>query len=132
MTISTIIINTIGIILMFFFVPLNYIPMTLNVIVIIGLLAGIWEISVSYRDNKEKVRDVGIISIIGISQLILANTVVEKFIKESGLNNRNTLMNELIINLIKAPAGTEFIFQILIFFGIAVLVTSMIGLILRR
>ena len=71
MAISTIIINTIGIILIFFFVPLNYIPITLNVIVIIGLLAGIWEISVSYRDNKEKVRDVGIISIIGISQKLI-------------------------------------------------------------
>lgn len=132
MAISTIIINTIGIILMFFFVPLNYIPEAMIALTVIGMVAAIWEISVSDRDDKEKVRDVSASVVIGIFQTVLAKTVVEKFIKESGLNGRNSLINELIINLIKAPAGTEFIFQILIFFGIAVLATSMIGLILRR
>lgn len=49
MTISTGIINGIGIILMIFLVPLNYIPLTMVMITIIGCMAGILEIYFSYR-----------------------------------------------------------------------------------
>lgn len=64
--------------------------------------------------------------------MFLLLTAVEKFIKGSGLNLRNTLMNELVTGLMKAPAGTGFIIQALIFMGIVAGAVSLIGLILRR
>ena len=42
---------------MIFLVPLSYIPLTMLMITIIGLMAGILEIYFSYRDDKEKIRD---------------------------------------------------------------------------
>lgn len=132
MTISTGIINGIGIILMIFLVPLSYIPLTMLMITIIGLLAGILEIYFSYRDDKEKIRDTTVLLAIGAVQMFLLLTAVEKFIKESGLNLGNTLMNELVTGLMKAPAGTGFIIQALIFMAIIAGAVSLIGLISRR
>ena len=132
MTISTGIINGIGIILMIFLVPLSYIPLTMLMITIIGLLAGILEIYFSYRDDKEKIRDMTVLLGIGAVQMFLLLTAVEKFIKGSGLNLGNTLMNELVTGLMKVPAGTGFLIQALIFMGIVAGALSLIGLILRR
>lgn len=132
MTISTGIINGIGTILMIFLVPLNYISLTMLMITIIGLIAGILEIYFSYRDDKEKIRDTAVLLAIGAVQLFLSLTTVEKFIKGSGLNLRNTLLNELVTGLMKVPAGTGFLIQALIFMGIVAGALSLIGLILRR
>jgi hypothetical protein len=132
MTISTGIINGIGTILMIFLVPLNYISLTMLMITIIGLIAGILEIYFSYRDDKEKIRDTAVLLAIGAVQMFLLLTAVEKFIKGSGLNLRNTLMNELVTGLMKVPAGTGFLIQALIFMGIVAGALSLIGLILRR
>jgi|GEM_PF-1728265 hypothetical protein len=132
MMISTGIINGIGTVLMIFLVPLSYIPLTMLMITIIGLMAGILEIYFSYRDDKEKIRDTAVLLAIGAVQMFLLLTAVEKFIKGSGLNLRNTLMNELVTGLMKAPAETGFIIQALIFMGIVAGAVSLIGLILRR
>lgn len=132
MMISTGIINGIGTVLMIFLVPLSYIPLTMIMITIIGGMAGILEIYFSYRDDKEKIRDTAGLLAIGAVQMFLLLTAVEKFIKGSGLNLGNTLMNELVTGLMKVPAGTEFIIQALIFMGIVAGVVSLIGLMSRR
>lgn len=132
MMISTGIINGIGIVLMIFLVPLSYISLTMLMITIIGLMAGILEIYFSYRDDKEKIRDTTVLLAIGAVQMFLSLTAVEKFIKGSGLNLGNTLMNELVTGLMKVPAGTGFLIQALIFMGIVAGALSLIGLILRR
>lgn len=64
--------------------------------------------------------------------MFLSLTTIEKVIKGSGFNLRNTLMNELVTGLMKAPAGTGFIIQELIFIGIVAGALSLIGLISRR
>lgn len=130
--ISTGIINGIGIILMIFLVPLSHIPLTLAIITVTGGIAGMLEIYFSYRDDKEKIRDTTVLLAIGAVQMFLSLTAVEKFIKGSGLNSGNTLMNELVTGLMKAPAGTGFIIQALIFMGIVAGALSLIGLISRR
>ena len=130
--ISTGIINGIGIILMIFLIPLSYIPLTMLMITIIGLIAGILEIYFSYRDDKEKIRDTTVLLAIGAVQMFLLLTAVEKFIKGLGLNLGNTLMNELVTGLMKVPAGTGFIIQALIFIGIVAGAVSLIGLLSRR
>lgn len=132
MAISTGIINGIGTVLMIFLVPLSYIPLTMIMITIIGGMAGILEIYFSYRDDKEKIRDTTVLLVIGAVQMFLLLTAVEKFIKGSGLNLGNTLMNELVTGLMKVPAGTGFIIQALIFIGIVAGAVSLIGLLSRR
>lgn len=132
MTISTGVINGIGIILMIFLVPLSYIPLTMVMITIIGCMAGMLEIYFSYRDDRERIRDTTVLLAIGAVQMFLSLTAVEKFIKGSGLNLGNTLMNELVTGLMKVPAGTGFIIQAFIFMGIVAGALSLIGLILRR
>lgn len=132
MMISTGIINGIGIVLMIFLVPLSYISLTMLMITIIGLMAGISEIYFSYRDDKEKIRDTTVLLAIGAVQMFLSLTAVEKFIKGSGLNLGNTLMNELVTGLMKVPAGTGFLIQALIFMGIVAGALSLIGLLSRR
>lgn len=132
MTISTGIINGTGTVLMIFLVSLSYIPLTMAMITVIGVMAGILEIYFSYRDDKEKINDTTVLLAIGAVQLFLSLTAVEKFIKGSGLNLGNTLMNELVTGLMKAPAGTGFIIQALIFMGIVAGVVSLIGLLSRR
>lgn len=132
MTISAGIINGIGTILMIFLVSLSYIPLTMLMITIIGLMAGILEIYFSYRDDKEKIRDMTVLLAIGAVQMFLLLTAVEKFIKGSGLNLGNTLMNELVTGLMKVPDGTGFIIQALIFIGIVAGAVSLIGLLSRR
>lgn len=131
MAISTGIINGIGTVLMIFLVPLSYIPLTMAMITVIGVMAGILEIYFSYRDDKEKIRNTTVLMGIGAVQMLLSLTAVEKFIKGSGLNLGNTLLNELVTGLMKAPA-TGFIIQAFIFMGIVAGALLLIGLISRR
>lgn len=62
----------------------------------------------------------------------MAKTVIEQYIKEASLNTNNTIMKEFVTSMLHAPAGTEFIYQILMFIGIAVIVASAAGAIMRR
>lgn len=132
MMISTGIINTIGIILMIYFAPLNSIALIMSMITVIGAIAGILEIYFSYRDDKERIRDTAVLLAAVTAQLILSLTFLKDFIKGSGLNLGNTLMNELVTGLMKAPAGTGFIIQAFIFMGMVAGAVSLLGLILRR
>lgn len=132
MAISTGIINGIGIILMIFLVPLSHIPLTLAIITVTGGIAGMLEIYFSYRDDKERIRDMAVLLAVAAVQMFLSLVTVEKFIKGSGLNPGNTLMNEIATALIKVPSGMEFIVQALIFMGMVAGALSLIGLILRR
>lgn len=130
--ISTSIINVIGIIILIYSVPTKYIPEAVIVIALLGLGAGIWEIAVSYRDKEEKIRDTAVLTAIAFMQAIMAKTGIEQYIKEASLNKNNTIMNELVTSMLHAPAGTEFIYQVLIFIGIAVIVASAAGAVMRR
>lgn len=132
MTISTGIINGIGTVLMIFLVPLSYIPLTMAIITVIGTIAGILEIYFSYRDDKERIRDTAVLLAVAAVQLFLSLTFLKDFIKGSGLNLGNTLMNELVTGLMKAPAGTGFIIQAFIFMGMVAGALSLVGLVLRR
>lgn len=130
--ISTSIINVIGIIILIYSVPTKYIPEAVIVIALLGLGAGIWEILVSYRDKEEKTRDITVVAAIAVMQGIMAKTAIESYLKQANLNTDNTIMKELVTSMLHAPAGTEFIYQILIFIGIAVIVISAAGAIMRR
>ena len=130
--ISTGIINAIGLVILIYSVPTKYIPEAVIIIALLGLGAGIWEIAVSYRDKEEKIRDTTVVTAIALMQAIMAKTIIEQYIKEASLNTNNTIMNELVTSMLHAPAGTEFIYQILIFIGIAVIVASAAGTIMRR
>ena len=130
--ISTGIINAIGLVILIYTVPTKYIPEAVIVIALLGLGAGIWEIAVSYRDKEEKIRDTTVVTAIAFMQAIMAKTVIEQYIKETSLNTNNTIMKELVTSMLHAPAGTEFIYQILIFIGIAVIVASAAGAVMRR
>ena len=129
--ISTSIINVIGIIILIYSVPTKYIPEAVIVIALLGLGAGIWEILVSYRDKEEKTRDITVVAAIAVMQGIMAKTAIETYLKQASLNTDNTIMKELVTSMLHAPAGTEFIYQILIFIGIAVIVASAAGAIMR-
>ena len=127
--ISTSIINVIGIIILIYSVPTKYIPEAVIVIALLGLGAGIWEILVSYRDKEEKTRDITVVAAIAVMQGI---TAIEPYVKQANLNTDNTIMKELVTSMLHAPAGTEFIYQVLIFIGIAVIVASAAGAVMRR
>lgn len=130
--ISTSIINVIGIIILIYSVPTKYIPEAVIVIALLGLGAGIWEILVSYRDKEEKTRDITVVAAIAVMQGIMAKTAIESYLTQANLNTDNTIMKELVTSMLHAPAGTEFIYQVLIFIGIAVIVASAAGAIMRR
>lgn len=130
--ISTSIINVIGIIILIYSVPTKYIPEAVIVIALLGLGAGIWEIALSYRDKEEKIRDTAVLTAIAVMQAIMAKTAIEPYLKQASLNTDNTIMKELVTSMLHAPAGTEFIYQVLIFIGIAVIVASAAGAIMRR
>lgn len=89
-------------------------------------------IAVSYRDKEEKIRDTAVLTAIAVMQAIMAKTGIEQYIKEASLNTNNTIMNELVTSMLHAPAGTEFLYQVLIFIGIAVIVISAAGAVMRR
>lgn len=129
--ISTSIINVIGIIILIYSVPTKYIPEAVIIIALLGLGAGIWEIAVSYRDKEEKTRDITVVAAIAVMQGIMAKTAIEPYLKQANLNTDNTIMKELVTSMLHAPAGTEFIYQVLIFIGIAVIVASAAGAIMR-
>ena len=129
--ISTNIINVIGIIILIYSVPTKYIPEAVIVIALLGLGAGIWEILVSYRDKEEKTRDITVVAAIAVMQGIMAKTAIESYLTQANLNTDNTIMKELVTSMLHAPAGTEFIYQVLIFIGIAVIVASAAGAIMR-
>lgn len=130
--ISTSIINVIGIIILIYSVPTKYIPEAVIVIALLGLGAGIWEILVSYRDKEEKTRDITVVAAIAVMQGIMAKTAIESYLTQANLNTDNTIMKELVTSMLHAPAGTEFIYQILMFIGIVVIVASAAGAIMRR
>ena len=130
--ISTSIINVIGIIILIYSVPTKYIPEAVIIIALLGLGAGIWEIAVSYRDKEEKTRDITVVAAIAVMQGIMAKTAIEPYLKQASLNTNNTIMKELVTSMLHAPAGTEFIYQILMFIGIVVIVASAAGAIMRR
>ena len=130
--ISTGIINAIGIIILIYSVPIKYIPEAVIVIALLGLGAGIWEIAVSYRDKEEKTRDTIVVTAIAFIQAIMAKTVIEQYLKQANLNRSNTIMKELVTSMLHAPAGAEFLYQGLVFIGIAVIVASAAGAVMRR
>ena len=107
-------------------VPVKHIPIAVIVTAILEIIAGIIEISVSYRNKEEKRRDIAIIVATSLAEVAIAKTFIEKFINEMELNTGNTIMKELITSMLNAPAGTEFLIQILILIGIAVIIAGII------
>lgn len=124
--ISTGIINALGTILIIYAVPVKHISVAVIVIALLGMVAGIIEISVSYRSKEEKTRDITIIAVTSLAEVAIAKTFIEKFINETELNASNTIMKELMVSMLNAPAGTEFLIQILILIGIAVIIAGII------
>ena len=124
--ISTGIINALGTILIIYAVPVKHIPIAVIVTAILGMIAGIIEISVSYRSKEEKTRDIATIVATSFAEAAMAKTFIEKFINEMELNTGNTIMKELVTSMLNAPAGTEFLIQILILIGIAVIIAGII------
>ena len=124
--ISTGIINALGTILIIYIVPVKHIPVAVIVTAILGMIAGIIEISVSYRNKEEKSRDIAIIAVTSLAETAIAKTFIEKFINETELNTSNTIMKELVTSMLNAPAGTEFLIQIFILIGIAIIIAGII------
>ena len=124
--ISTGIINALGTILIIYAVPVKHIPVAVIVTAILGMIAGIIEISVSYRNKEEKTRNIAIIVATSLAEVAIVKTFIEKFINEMELNRGNTIMKELVTSMLNAPAGTEFLIQILILIGIAVIIAGII------
>lgn len=124
--ISTGIINALGTILIIYTVPVKHIPIAVIVTAILGMIAGIIEISVSYRNKEEKTRNIAIIAATSLAEVAIVKTFIEKFINETELNASNTIMKELVVSMLKAPAGTEFLIQILILICIAVIIAGII------
>lgn len=124
--ISTGIINALGTILIIYTVPVKHIPVAVIVTALLGMIAGIIEISVSYRNKEEKTRDIAIIVATSFAEAAMAKTFIEKFINEMELNTGNTIMKELVTSMLNAPAGTGFLIQILILIGIAVIIAGII------
>ena len=124
--ISTGIINALGTILIIYIVPVKHIPVAVIVTAILGMIAGIIEISVSYRNKEEKSRDIAIIVVTSLAETAIAKTFIEKFINETELNTSNTIMKELVTSMLNAPTGTEFLIQIFILIGIAIIIAGII------
>ena len=95
--ISTGIINASGTILIIYAVPVKHIPVAVIVTALLGMIAGIIEISVSYRNKEEKTRNIKIIVATSFAEAAIAKTFIEKFINETELNAKNTIMKELLV-----------------------------------
>ena len=125
--ISISIINVLGILALIFLIPIKYIHYAIIMLALLGQFAGSWEIFASYKYSKEeKERKILMITVICFAEVIMAITVIKNFIDKSALNINNTIMNELATTMLKVPTGTEFIYQIFIFFVIAIIIASTI------
>lgn len=124
--ISISIINALGILALIFLIPIKYIHYAIIMLALLGQFAGSWEIFASYKYNskEEKERKILMITVICFAEVIMAITVIKNFIDKSELNINNTIMNELATTMLKVPTGTEFIYQIFIFLGIAIIIAG--------
>ena len=123
--ISISIINTLGILSLIFLIPIKYIHYAIIMLALLGQFAGSWEIFASYKYSKEeKERKILMITVICFAEVIMAITLIKNFIDKSGLNINNTIMNEIATTMLKVPTGTEFIYQIFIFLGIAIIIAG--------
>ena len=130
--ISISIINILGIVLLMFSIPIKYITVSIMVMAVIGLGAGIVETVMSYKDKEEKQGQILIVGIISLAELLVATSIIEDYIKHANLNESNTLMYEFTTSMLKAPAGTEIIYQAGMFVGLAIIVGSLLGLLAKR
>ena len=130
--ISISIINILGIVLLMFSIPIKYITVSIMVMAVIGLQAGIFETIVSYKNKEEKEGQILIVGIISLAELLMATSIIEDYIKHANLNESNTLMYEFTTSMLKAPAGTEIIYQAGMFVGLAIIVGSLLGLLAKR
>lgn len=130
--ISLSIINILGIVLLMFAIPIKYVTVSIMIMASIGLQAGIFETIVSYKNKEEKEGQILIVGIISLAELLMATSIIEDYIKHANLNESNTLMYEFTTSMLKAPAGTEIIYQAGMFVGLAIIVGSLLGLLAKR
>ena len=130
--ISISIINILGIVLLMFSIPIKYITISIMVMASIGLQAGIFETIVSYKNKEEKEGQILIIGIISLAELLVATSIIEDYIKHANINGNHTLMYEFTTSMLKAPAGTEIIYQVGMFLGLVIIVGSLLGLLAKR
>lgn len=126
------IINILGIVLLMFAIPVKYVTVSIMIMASIGLQAGIFETIVSYKNKEKKEGQILIIGIISLAELLMATSIIEDYIKHANLNESNTLMYEFTTSMLKAPAGTEIIYQAGMFVGLAIIVGSLLGLLAKR
>lgn len=130
--ISLSIINILGIVLLMFAIPIKYVTVSIMVMASIGLQAGIFETIVSYKNKEEKEGQILIVGIISLAELLVATSIIEDYIKHANLNGSNTLMYEFTTSMLKAPAGTEIIYQAGMFVGLVIFIGSLLGLLAKR
>ena len=130
--ISISIINILGIVLLMFSIPIKYVTVSIMIMASIGLQAGIFETIVSYKNKEEKEGQILIVGIISLAELLVATSIIEDYIKHANLNGSHTLMYEFITSMLKAPAGTEIIYQVGMFLGLVIIVGSLLGLLAKR
>ena len=130
--ISISIINILGIVLLMFAIPIKYITISIMVMAVIGLGAGIFETLISYKDNEEKEGQILIVGIISLAELLVATSIIEDYIKHANINGSHTLMYEFTTSMLKAPAGTEIIYQVGMFIGLIMIIGSLLGLLAKR
>ena len=130
--ISISIINILGIVLLMFYIPIKYITVSIMIMAFIGLGAGIVETVASYKNKEEKEGQILIVGIISLAELLMATSIIEDYIKHANLNGSNTLMYEFTTSMLKAPAGTEIIYQAGMFLGLVIIIGSLLGLLAKR
>lgn len=130
--ISLTIINILGIVLLMFAIPIKYVTVSIMIMASIGLQAGIFETIVSYKNKEEKEGQILIVGIISLAELLMATSIIEDYIKHANLNESNTLMYEFTTSMLKAPAGTEIIYQAGMFLGLVIIIGSLLGLLAKR
>jgi hypothetical protein len=130
--ISLSIINILGIVLLMFAIPIKYVTVSIMIMAVIGLGAGIVETVMSYKDKEEKEGQILIVGIISLAELLMATSIIEDYIKHANLNESNTLMYEFTTSMLKAPAGTEIIYQAGMFLGLVIIIGSLLGLLAKR
>lgn len=126
------IINILGIVLLMFAIPVKYVTVSIMIMASIGLQAGIFETIVSYKNKEKKEGQILIIGIISLAELLMATSIIEDYIKHANLNESNTLMYEFTTSMLKAPAGTEIIYQAGMFLGLVIIIGSLLGLLAKR
>ena len=130
--ISISIINILGIVLLMFSIPIKYITVSIMVMAVIGLGAGIFETMVSYKNKEEKEGQILIVGIISLAELLVATSIIEDYIKHANINGSHTLMYEFTTSMLKAPTGTEIIYQAGMFVGLVIFISSLLGLLAKR